>query len=96
MDFEYNNFKLNTMYYFTLTETDAETNNAGTIAADNQKDLEGKIKIACQQHFDNEVRMLVCPPLEGMIYGRSSDVMVEFEDSDYPNVTLEICQTWLY
>src|SRR5665647_3781286 len=101
---------MNTLKYFTLNEQYGDMKHIGTVVANNDDELNVKVKQAIESHFDNDVKTIPALALEEVISSRFGVVNFEvlfnsellddgdnnIKNDDTDSYSIEISETWLY
>lgn len=66
----------------------------GTLQVHDDVELNEKLKIALNEHFDTEINLTEDQTLESIEYGKTAEFEIEIED--YGTERIEMFETWLY
>jgi len=79
--------------YFTVNEAQDERRHIGTLDASSDRELMEKLHQALDEHFDEDVKIVIQPKLADCCRGLTATINIELEDY---TTQVEITETWLY
>jgi hypothetical protein len=79
--------------YFTIEESNADGRHVGTVRAETDQELNEKLTIACNSHFDEECELSLTKR-ENFVYGRSE--IIHMKDIGKLEREVHVQETWLY